>query len=98
VLDEVVGHVPLLSGQLAVTGQLSVRFVRPVPIERPLTARAELVRKEGSRWFVEATLNLAATGAELARAEAILVARDGGHFARHQAWLAEQDAAEGVAT
>lgn len=93
VLDEVVGHVPLLRGQLAVTGQLSVRFVRPVPIERPLIARAELVRQEGSRWYVDATLRLAATGADLATAQGVLVARDRGHFQRHQNWLAQQDAA-----
>jgi hypothetical protein len=97
VLDEVVGHVPLLNGQLAVTGQLSVRFVRPVPIERPLVARAQLTRREGRRWYVDATLCLAATGAELARAEAVLVARDGGHFERHQEWLADQDAQSAAA-
>ncbi len=97
VLDEVVGHVPLLRGQLAVTGQLSVRFIRPVPIERPLVARAELTRQEGSRWYIDATLCLAATGAELASAQAILVARDGGHFARHEAWLAGQDAQQKIA-
>ena len=97
VLDEVVGHVPLLRGQLAVTGQLSVRFIRPVPIERPLVARAELTRQEGSRWYVDATLRLAASDAELASAQGILVARDRGHFARHQAWLAGQDAQAGMA-
>jgi catechol 2,3-dioxygenase len=40
VLDEVLGHVPILQGQLTVTGTLTVRFVKPVPIERPLEARA----------------------------------------------------------
>lgn len=97
VLDEVVGHVPLLRGQLAVTGQLSVRFIRPVPIARPLVARAELTRQEGSRWYVDATLRLAAGGAELASAQGILVARDRDHFTRHQAWLAGQDAREEIA-
>ena len=77
--------------------QLSVRFIRPVPIERPLVARAELTRQEGSRWYVDATLRLAAGGAELASAQGILVARDRGHFARHQAWLADQDAREEMA-
>ena len=92
VLDELVGHVPLLHGQLAVTGTLTVRFVKPVPVGRPLLARAQVVRKEGTRWFVTATLTLAATGAELAGADAIMVERDPGHFARHRAWLATQDA------
>jgi acyl-coenzyme A thioesterase PaaI-like protein len=93
VLDELVGHVPLLSGQLAVTGELTVRFVKPVPIGRPLLARAWRERREGTRWFVHAELVLAANGAELARADAVMVERDRGHFERHRAWLAEQDGA-----
>jgi acyl-coenzyme A thioesterase PaaI-like protein len=90
VLDELVGHVPLLNGQLAVTGSLSVRFVRPVPVLQPLVARARLDRREGSRWFVEATLSLAISDALLAVGEGVLVERDPAHFARHHAWLSEQ--------
>ena len=90
VLDELVGHVAVLNNQLAVTGQLNVTFVKPVPVEQPLTARAWRDRKRGSRWFVTAVLCLEAGGAELARAEAILVERDPGHFARHQQWLEGQ--------
>ncbi len=92
VLDELVGHVPLLHNQLSVTGTLTIRFVKPVPIDRPLIATARLVSKETRRWHVEAVLSLAVTGAELARAEAVMVLRDGGHFERHRQWLAEQDA------
>ncbi|WP_231861612.1 MULTISPECIES: PaaI family thioesterase [Frankia] len=91
VLDELAGHVVVLRGQLAVTGQLSVRFVRPVPVERPLLGRASLVRREGHRWFIEAQIVLASSGAQLAAAEAVLVARDADHFARHERWLAEQE-------
>lgn len=90
VLDELVGHVALLNDQLAVTGQLNITFVRPVPVEQQLTAQAWRERKVGTRWFVGAVLRLEASGAELARAEAILVERDRGHFARHEEWLASQ--------
>jgi acyl-coenzyme A thioesterase PaaI-like protein len=90
VLDEIVGHVAVLHGQLAVTGQLDVTFVKPVPVEQPLLAEAWRERKQGSRWFVEAVLRLEASGAELATARAILVERDAGHFARHEQWLAGQ--------
>src|SRR4051812_34949938 len=38
VLDELVGHVPLRHGRLAVTGRLTVSFLRPVPINRTLLA------------------------------------------------------------
>ena len=93
VLDELVGHVPLLHGQLAVTGELKVRFIKPVPIGRPLLATAWRERKEGSRWYVRAVLILASTGAELATADGVLVERDRAHFARHRTWLAQQDQA-----
>ncbi|WP_220454373.1 PaaI family thioesterase [Nocardioides immobilis] len=90
VLDELVGHVAVLSGQLAVTGQLDVRFVKPVPVDQPLVARAWRESQQGSRWYVRAVLHLEAGGAELATANGILVERDHGHFSRHQEWLQEQ--------
>jgi acyl-coenzyme A thioesterase PaaI-like protein len=90
--DEVTGHVPLLRGQLAVTGEMTVSYLKPVPIERPLRARAWIARKEERRWMVEGELRLASTGALLGRAHAVMVLRDPGHFDRHRAWLAEQDA------
>ena len=89
--DEVTGHVALLSGQLAVTGSMTVSYLKPVPIERQLRARAWVVRKEERRWFVEGELRLASTGALLGRAEATMVLRDPAHFERHRAWLAAQD-------
>jgi acyl-CoA thioesterase FadM len=85
--------VPLLHGQLAVTAQLSVTYVKPVPVGRALHARAWLVRRDGHRWYVSGEMVLATTGAVLARGEAVMVLRDYGHFARHQEWLAQQDAA-----
>jgi hypothetical protein len=90
VLDELVGHVAVLNGQLAVTGQLNVTFVKPVPVGHQLTARAWRERRDGSKWFVTAVLCLEASGAELARAAGILVERDPGHFARHRGWLRSQ--------
>jgi uncharacterized protein (TIGR00369 family) len=93
VLDELVGHVPILHHQLTVTGTLTVRFVKPVPIERPLRGAARVVRREGTRWYVEAVLTLERGGAELARADAVMVERDPKHFERHQRWLAEQEGA-----
>jgi acyl-coenzyme A thioesterase PaaI-like protein len=91
--DEILGHVPLLHRELAVTGQLSVTYVKPVPVGRPLHARAWPVRREGHRLYVAGEMTLASTGAVLATGEAIMVLRDIGHFARHQEWLAKQDGA-----
>ena len=78
--------------RMAVTGELTVRFIRPVPICRPLRATARRVKQEGDRWFVTAELVLESTGAVLATAEAVMVERDRTHFARFQQWLEKQDA------
>jgi len=81
----------LLNGVLAVTGQLSVTYLKPVPVGRLLRARAWTVRRESRRWNVAGELTLASTGAVLGRGEAVMVLRDLGHFARHRQWLAQQD-------
>lgn len=93
VLDECGGHLPLLNNVLSVTAELTVTFVKPVPVERALQARAWVDRREGSRWYIGVELMLLPGRAVLARASGIWVTRDQGHFDRHQAWLAEQDGA-----
>ncbi|MBV9383943.1 MAG: hypothetical protein JOY82_28010 [Streptosporangiaceae bacterium] len=45
------------------------------------------------RGYIAGELTQASTGAVLARGEAVMVLCDVGHFARHQEWLAKQDAA-----
>jgi acyl-coenzyme A thioesterase PaaI-like protein len=91
-LDETLGHTVILAGHLAVTGTLTVHFLRPAPIERPMIATARVVRRDGLRWHLEGELTLAATGAVIARAEGVWVERTGSHYDRFQAWLATQDA------
>ncbi|WP_131744918.1 PaaI family thioesterase [Frankia sp. Cppng1_Ct_nod] len=94
IMDEVLGHLPMHLGILAVTGTLEIKFIRPVPLERELLASAWLERREGQRLYVSGELRLATTNAELATAKGIFVARDRTHFDRQQAWLAQQDAAQ----
>ena len=91
-LDELVGHVVLQHQRLSVTGKLTVTFLRPVPINRPLRATARRVREDDGQWFVHAEIALAATGAVLAAAEGEMVLREWKHFARFQEWLAGEDA------
>ena len=92
ILDEILGHVPIRHDQLSVTATLTVNFRKPVPIERPLQARAWIDRIDGKKWFISGELVLASTDAVLGEATGVWIARDPSHFARHQAWLAEQDA------
>lgn len=92
VLDEVCGHVPLLNNQMSVTGTLTIRYVKPVPIGRPLEATAWVASVEGRKWSIAGELRLSSSGAVLATASGIWVARDkGSHFAGFQNWLAEQE-------
>jgi acyl-coenzyme A thioesterase PaaI-like protein len=92
VMDEMLGHVPILHDQMTVTATLTVNFKKPVPVERPLLARAWIDEVEGSKWFISGELLLLPSRSVLATATGIWIARDPSHFARHEQWLAEQDA------
>lgn len=91
VLDEVCGHVPLLKNQMSVTATLTVRFVKPIPLGLDLEAVAWVEGIEGRKWSIAGELRLASSGAVLAAASGIWVARDKeSHFAGFERWLAEQ--------
>jgi acyl-coenzyme A thioesterase PaaI-like protein len=91
IFDEVLGHVPILHDQMTVTGELTVRFIKPVPIERPLEARAWADKVNGPKWQLQGELVLASSGALLAKAQGTFVARNGAaHFRAFQEWLAQQ--------
>lgn len=90
VMDELAGHTLTMNGEFAVTGTLTVTYRRPVPIGWELTGRAWIDRREGRKVFVQATLELEASGALLAQAEAIMIGRPASHFEEHQEWLSKQ--------
>jgi acyl-coenzyme A thioesterase PaaI-like protein len=91
VLDEVCGHVPLLKNQMTVTATLTVRFIKPVPLGLDLEAVAWVESIEGRKWSIAGELRLSSSGAVLANASGIWVARDKeSHFAGFERWLAEQ--------
>lgn len=94
VMDEALGHLAILCGQMTVTAKLSVEFLRPVPIERPLLLTAWRERVEGSRWINFGELRLVSSDAIVARAQGEFALRDRErHFARFKEWAAAQDAA-----
>ena len=68
-LDEVLaGAVVRGTGRLAVTGELTVRYVRPVPLATPLAGRAQLVADRERYADVEGRIEDLATAAVLATA------------------------------
>ncbi len=95
ILDESLGHVPLLRNQVAVTGTLTIKFIKPVPVGRQLEATAWIDKIDGLKWHISGELRLSSSGAVLAAASGIWVARDSTtHFGRFQQWLAEQGSDE----
>lgn len=68
-LDEVLaGVVAHTTRRIAVTGELTVRFVKPVPVEQPILGRGRLVADHGRFIDVEGQLEEFGTGRVLATA------------------------------
>jgi acyl-coenzyme A thioesterase PaaI-like protein len=99
VLDETIGRVAFLHDRWVQTAKISVRFLRPAPLERRLRATGELVRDAKRLMEMRGQLIDVETGETLATAEGTFVrlpdaARDelarrlGGDFAAWEQWLA----------
>jgi acyl-coenzyme A thioesterase PaaI-like protein len=56
ILDEVMGSVNALHGDLAYTAQLDITYLAPTPVGEPILARAWLARADDRKRYVEATL------------------------------------------
>ncbi len=70
-LDEVLaGAAVSATGRLYVTGELTVRYVKATPIERPLLGRGRAVRDWGKYIDLEATIEDWETGEVVAKATA----------------------------
>lgn len=69
-LDEILGGAVIARvGKPGLTGELTVRYVKPVPTETPLLCRAHAVADHGKYIDVEATLKDFESGAVLATAK-----------------------------
>jgi acyl-coenzyme A thioesterase PaaI-like protein len=68
-LDEVLsGAAVSHTGRVHWTGELSVRYVKPTPLERPLLGRGRAVKESGKYLDLEATIEDLETGEVVARA------------------------------
>jgi acyl-CoA thioesterase FadM len=54
-------------GTGVVTGELTVRYLRPAPTDTPLLVRGRIVEARGRSFLIEGGIHLAATGDELTR-------------------------------
>jgi acyl-coenzyme A thioesterase PaaI-like protein len=74
--DDVFGFVLGVLQQPAFTGELTVRYVRPTPLHRPLACRGRLVERSGRKIWIEGELVDVESGEELARGRAVFIAVD----------------------
>ncbi|HEX7883077.1 MAG TPA: PaaI family thioesterase [Afipia sp.] len=66
-LDEVLAATVLrVTGRLGVTGELTIRYIKPVPTETPIVGRGSLVTDHGRYVDVEGRLESLSTGDVLA--------------------------------
>src|SRR5262245_335651 len=76
--DELLGVATVFSGGAGMTRELTVRYLRPTPIETELCFTARLERVEGRRLFVSAEVE--ADGVRTAEAEGVFTAVGGEKF------------------
>ncbi len=99
-LDETIGRVAFLHDRWVQTGKLSLRFLRPAPLGRPLRATGRLTRNHRRLMEMAGELTVVGTGEVVAEAEGTFVplpdaARDelarrlGGDFEVWERWLSE---------
>jgi acyl-coenzyme A thioesterase PaaI-like protein len=79
VFDDVTGFVIGFIGEPAFTGEITVRFNAPVPVEEPLVMRARLVGRERRKLFI--TAEATAAGVVVATCKATYIAVDPSLFA-----------------
>ncbi len=52
ILDELMGWAATMqTGEFSVSAEISTRFLRPVPLHTPLTARAQMTQRRGRVWY-----------------------------------------------
>ncbi len=87
VFDDVLGRFLSHGRVKSVTATLSVSFLMPVPVERPLILRTRIVSREGRRITMSGTLRLEGETQDRATAEGVWVERRPDHFERHRAQM-----------
>lgn len=88
VLDDFLGQSMKLAGQLSVTAELDVRYLRPVPVGPVLLLNGHVVSRDGERWRIGAELRSEDGQKVLATAEGLWIERGPEHWERHMRELA----------
>jgi acyl-coenzyme A thioesterase PaaI-like protein len=75
--DIMLGQGVAISGQGGVTGSLSVKYLAPTPLYRPLVYEGRFDRLDGRKTFARATLRTVAEGTLCAEAEGVFISPRG---------------------
>jgi uncharacterized protein (TIGR00369 family) len=75
ILDELMGWAATMqTGEFSVSAEINTRFLKPVPLHTPLTARAQMTQRRGRVWYThgeiadeKGTVYVRATGKYLHR-------------------------------
>ena len=82
VFDDIAAGVLPVAGVAAYTGELTVRYLAPVPIEEPLEFRARIDAHEGRK--LRASADCSAAGRVVATAEVLYITVDTAAFGRSE--------------
>lgn len=74
--DDVLGFVLGVHRQPAFTGELTVRYLKPTPLHRPLACRARLTERDGRKMWIDAELVDVGSGEVIARSRGLFIAVD----------------------
>jgi len=89
VFDDALGRFLTHSGLLTVTATLTIDFLMPVPVERPLILAVRIEEVDGRRRIMSGSLRLEGDDRDRATARGVWVERRPDHFDRHQAQIAD---------
>lgn len=54
ILDELMGWAATMqTGEFSVSAEMRTRFLKPVPLHTPLTARAQMTQRKGRVWYTQ---------------------------------------------
>lgn len=81
-IDETIGGLLPLLGEMAFTGELSIRYEAPCPMETPLEFRAWLERRDGRKLHIACTGE--ANGTVFVRATSLFIVVDLERFRRNE--------------
>ena len=83
ILDEAMGKLSKLGGEIAVTAEMNVEYRKPVPVGKPIIVEGWQEKEKGRSFFRAAEIR-DATGNLLARGKGRFVIVDRSHFTEAQ--------------